>query len=89
MLKDGRWVMVYNDTEEGRHSLALALSDDEGTTWKWKRNLEKAKMGKGSFAYPSMIQTRDGLLHLTYSFNENDRKTIKHVALEIDWIFGK
>lgn len=85
-LKDGRWMMVYNDTEDGRHSLALAISDDEGETWKWKKNLERSEKGRGSYAYPSLIQTGDGLLHLTYSFNENDKKTIKYVVLNVDWI---
>ena len=85
-LKDGRWIMVYNDTEDGRHSLALALSDDEGNTWKWKRNLELAEPGLQSFAYPSIIQTDDGKIHVTYSYKENNKSTIKHVALNADWI---
>jgi len=88
-LKDGRCVMIFNDTEEGRHSLALAVSDDEGDTWKWQRHLEQSVDGKGAYAYPALIQTRDGLLHLTYSFHEQNGKTIKHVALEPDWILGK
>ena len=29
-LRDGRWVLVYNDSETNRHTLALAMSDDEG-----------------------------------------------------------
>ena len=32
-LRDGRWALIYNDTERGRHRLAVALSDDEGKTW--------------------------------------------------------
>jgi predicted neuraminidase len=84
-LKDGRWVMVFNDTEDGRHSLALAMSDDEGKTWKWKRNLERAEKGQGGFAYPSMIQARDGRIHITFTHNLKG-KSIKHVALDPDWI---
>jgi predicted neuraminidase len=85
-LKDGRWVMVFNDTEEGRHSLALAMSDDEGQSWKWKRHLELADKGKGGFAYPSMIQTRDGRIHITFTHNIDEHKSIKHVALDPEWI---
>ena len=33
VLKSGRWALVYNDLERGRHSLAVSLSDDEGRTW--------------------------------------------------------
>jgi len=85
-LNDGRWVMVFNDTEEGRHRLSLAMSDDEGKTWKWKRALEEAEKGKGSYAYPSMIQARDGRIHITYSHNVDERKSIKHTALDPEWI---
>jgi predicted neuraminidase len=82
-IKDGRWVMIFNDTEDGRHQLALALSDDEGMTWKWKRYLEK---GEGSYAYPSIIQAKDEKLHATYSYHLKTGRTIKHVNLDVDWI---
>ena len=85
-LKDGRWVMVFNDTEDGRHSFALAMSDDEGQSWKWKRKLEAVEKGKGGFAYPSMIQTRDGRIHITFTHNISEKKSIKHVSLDPDWI---
>src|SRR5262249_31705740 len=32
-------VKISNDTERGRNSLAVAVSDDEGLTWKWKRRV--------------------------------------------------
>ncbi|MBI5094634.1 MAG: exo-alpha-sialidase [Candidatus Hydrogenedentes bacterium] len=85
-LKDGRWVMVFNDTEDGRHSLAISMSDDEGQSWKWKRHLELAEKGKGGFAYPSMIQARDRRIHITYTHNISEHKSIKHVALDPEWI---
>jgi predicted neuraminidase len=93
-LRDGTWVMVYNDTERGRHSLAVALSEDEGATWKWKRHLEldRRPQGAGSFHYPSLIQARDGTLHVTYSYFLNHlpasepRKTIKHARFDVAWI---
>ena len=85
-LKDGRWLMVFNDTENGRHSLALSMSDDEGQTWKWKRHIELATDRSGSFAYPSMIQSRDGRVHITYSYNSKEQKSIKHVALDPEWV---
>ena len=39
-LRDGLWVLICNDTERDRHSLLVAISDDEGNTWKWRRHLE-------------------------------------------------
>lgn len=86
MLEDGRWVIAYNDTEEGRHRLALSCSDDEGRSWKWKRLLEKGLPGKTGFDYPSIIQTRDRLIHLTYSFTQPTGRAIKHVSFHPEWI---
>jgi predicted neuraminidase len=85
-LRDGRWVMIYNDSETGRHTLALTMSDDEGRSWKWKRHLESAPGGR--FHYPSIIQTRDGRVHMTYTFQPgvDTGKSIKHVSLDPDWI---
>jgi predicted neuraminidase len=85
-LQDGRWVMVYNDTEHGRHSLAAALSDDEGKTWKWKRHIGRSNNRDKSFAYPSLIQAKDGTLHLTYSYNERGQAAIRHCTFSADWI---
>lgn len=82
-LKDGRWVMVYNDLEKGRNSLAVALSDDEGATWKWKRNLDK---GEGQYHYPSVIQAKDGSIHATYSIFEKAGKSIKHAQFNTEWV---
>jgi predicted neuraminidase len=86
VLKDGCWVMVYNDTEHGRHSLAAALSDDEGRAWKWKRHIGRSENREKSFGYPSLIQAKDGLLHLTYSFREKRGATIRHCSFDADWI---
>jgi predicted neuraminidase len=85
-LQDGRWVMVYNDTEHGRHRLAAALSDDEGKTWKPKRHIGKSDDRSKSFAYPSLIQAKDGMLHLTYSYREPAGATIRHCTFSPDWI---
>lgn len=85
-LKEGPWLMVYNDTEDGRHSLAVSLSDDEGQNWYLKRHIEKVAQGKGSFAYPSIFQAADGTIHLTYSHELNRKKAIKHVQFNLEWI---
>ena len=87
VLKDGRWVMAYNDVEKGRASLAISMSDDEGQSWKWKRNMQK---GEGQYHYPSLIQAADGNLHLTYSEFETHggqtAKAIRHVKFNAEWI---
>lgn len=85
-LDDGRWVMVYNDSEANRGNLAIACSDDEGRTWKWKRYLEDGAKRGESYGYPSVIQASDGNLHVTYTFDTPEGKAIKHVAFSPAWI---
>ena len=79
-LNDGSWALIHNDTEKGRHRLAVSLSDDEGRTWKWTRHLEDdssadSESRAGSYSYPSIIQARDGSLHATYSFRQKPSET--------------
>jgi predicted neuraminidase len=87
-LRNGHWVLAYNDTEEGRHSLAVSLSTDEGKTWSQTRHLERNDPNAGpTAAYPSIIQAADGALHVVYS----DRRpgigqTIKHVRFNESWL---
>ncbi|XOV94200.1 MAG: exo-alpha-sialidase [Bacteroidota bacterium] len=84
-LKSGKWLLVYNDFDDGRYSLAVTLSDDEGQSWKWKRNLEYIEGGQ--FAYPSVIQGKDGKIHITYSYHLSDHnKSIKYVSFPEQWI---
>jgi len=92
-LANGHWVLAYNDTEDGRHSLAVSLSTDEGRTWSHTRHLERDRRGAQATRshYPSIIQGRDGTLHAVYSYHHNDRggaphKTIKYAHFTEDWI---
>jgi predicted neuraminidase len=88
VLKDGRWAFLGNDISDGRYRLVLMLSEDEGETWKWKEYLENDdKYGGGSYSYPSLIQTGDGLLHMTYSSRTGEtEKSIKYVVVDADKI---
>ena len=74
-LKDGRALLVYNHTPKGRSPLNIAVSKD-GKTWDAPIALETEP---GEFSYPAVIQTSDGLVHTTYTWN---RKRIKHVVLD-------
>jgi predicted neuraminidase len=85
VLKDGKWVFAGNDINDGRYQLSLYISDNEGQTWKWKELIEYDTEKKGSFSYPSLIQTTDGLLNMSYSYSQGEgRKTIKHVVIDPD-----
>ena len=87
-LRNGHWIMVFNDIERGRFSLAAAISDDEGATWKWKRHLDGRPNAESrdQYHYPSVIQAADGAVHVTYSYYTPAGQTIKHVRFDEDWV---
>jgi len=83
-LADGRHLLVYNhsahraaEAKGNRYPLDVALSLD-GIDWKRVLSLETVPCASG-YAYPAVIQTRDGLVHIAYTW---DRKMIKHVVLD-------
>ncbi|MEZ5106587.1 MAG: sialidase family protein [Draconibacterium sp.] len=82
-LKDGRFVLIYNNLDPGetwgdRNILNLAVSDD-GIHWKAGVLLENDPDKDGEYSYPAVIQTSDGMIHITYTWN---RKTVKHVVVD-------
>jgi predicted neuraminidase len=81
-LRDGRYVMVYNDSTTKRTPLVLALSGD-GEHFQNFRTLES---GEGEFSYPAMIQDRDGNLDITYTWN---RRRIKFVRIPLSEIHAR
>ena len=76
-LKDGRQLVVYNHLTKDRNILNVAVSED-GKDWKAAALLENDLNGT-EFSYPAVIQTNDGLVHITYTWN---RKQIKHVVID-------
>lgn len=75
-LKDGSHLLIYNPVEKGRSPLALAHSKD-GKTWSSALVLEDEP--KMEFSYPAIIQTSDGLVHVTYTWK---RKLAKHAIIQ-------
>lgn len=80
-LKDGRHLLVYNHVDKAgiatgaRSPLNVAISKD-GKVWEAALVLENEK---GEFSYPAVIQTSDGLVHITYTWN---RKKVRHVVVD-------
>lgn len=74
-LKDGRHLLVYNPTSRGRTPLKVAVSTD-GLTWNDVAVLENSP---GEYSYPAIIETNDGLVHVTYTWK---RERIRHVVLD-------
>jgi len=81
-LEDGRQLLIYNHTNrneefpKARNMLNLAISKD-GINWEPVLTLEHQE---GEFSYPAIIQTDDGLIHMTYTYQ---RRTVKHVVVKM------
>lgn len=82
-LVDGRHLMVYNHTtgEAGkwggkRSQLNVAISND-GKEWKAAFLLENTP--NSEFSYPAVIQTKDGMVHITYTWL---RQKVKHLVVD-------
>lgn len=83
-LKDGRWIMIFNDSETQRNPLSVAVSADEGETWGLKVVLEPSDDIGRSFGYPSVIQARDGRVHMTYTHKGQGGNCIRHGVLDVE-----
>jgi predicted neuraminidase len=95
-LDNGHWVMAYNDTEQGRRSLAISISTDEGETWTYTRHLESESLNNGvevNASYPAIIQSQDGSIIVTYSYHYRNNpdgrdETIKYARFDETWIMA-
>lgn len=79
-LANGHLVTVFNDTETSRSPLSITRSLDEGRTWESPLKLEA---NYGEYSYPSLLQTDDGMIHVTYTFR---RYGVKHVQFNENWL---
>ncbi|MBM7123405.1 sialidase family protein [Dyella kyungheensis] len=81
-LADGRYLLVYNPTLpghqwwDGRGTLAVALSADG---LRWKRVLTLESQPGREYSYPAVIQSRDGLVHVLYTWQ---RTRMRHVVID-------
>ena len=74
-LRDGRHLLVYNNSTSGRSPLNVCISR-EGLEWEPALVLES---GRGEFSYPAVIQAGDNLVHITYTWK---RRSIRHVVVD-------
>jgi len=84
-LKDGRQLLVYNHVlpaaswvrgKGPRTPLNIAVSND-GIKWFAATVLEDSPISQ--YSYPSVIQTKDGMVHIVYTWR---RERIKHVVID-------
>ncbi len=80
-LAADKLLVAYNDSTGGRENLALAISMDQGATWR-RVALVESEAGC-EFSYPSLLAGREGKVHLAYTWK---RARIKHVAFNLAWL---
>ena len=83
-LKSGRLLLTGNPSP-GREALQLWLSADQGQTWQASRTVEAAADGAAEFTNPAFLLSRDGRIHLAYTWR---RQGIKHAVFSEAWLEG-
>lgn len=83
-LKSGRVLLAYNDTDQdARTPFDILQSTDDGATW---GDMKVIEQDWGEFSYPCIVQSTDGMVHLTYTYR---RFSIKHVTFDENWLVTK
>jgi len=89
LLAGGPLVLAFNNAEENREELSLALSGDFGNTWRVARNLEgespPPRAPVAEYSYPWVMQDSSGDVHVLYTWG---RSRIKHAVFNRAWLEG-
>jgi predicted neuraminidase len=80
-LQNGHLLLVYNDNMNERTPLTVAISTDNDKTYPHQRNIRD---GDNTFAYPYVMQSRDGKIHIVYT--TDDRTVVMHAVFDEDAI---
>ena len=81
-LRDGGYALICNDwpiepdKEKGARTPLSILRSDDGEHWHHWITLEDSPISQ--YSYPSIIQSRDGHIHVVYTWR---RQRVKHVEL--------
>ena len=104
-LHSGALAIIYNDVAfcdkpgetlwpDQRCPVAIAISEDGGRTWPWRRIVEHGEgfigpwndVNNGRYEYPILMQSADGHLHAAYAWGRRTR--IKYLCVDEAWVRG-
>nr|MDO8087964.1 sialidase family protein [Candidatus Sigynarchaeum springense] len=106
-LRSGNLAVIYNHApvpDEGhgfeRNPLSIAISDDDGKSWKWRRNIMEARGDDVHVrigGYPTMAQGADGTIHATWTYSyigeamgqKVSFSDIKYTSFSEEWVKQK
>jgi predicted neuraminidase len=90
LLADGPLLLVFNNAEENREDLSLAVSTDFGNKWRIAHRFEgdsrSAQAPVPEYSYPWIMQDRAGDVHVLYTWG---RSRIQHVRFNRAWLEGR
>ena len=92
-LNNGHFLMVYNHVKASesayqdrkRTPLNIAVSDD-GVNWDASVILEDSPIGE--YSYPSVIQSKDGMVHIVYTWRREKIKYVKIDPVQLNRVTG-
>lgn len=80
-LASGKTLLAFNDSTNGRENMRLAISRDQGSSWKRIGSTDEEPGSE--FSYPFLIQDHGGFIRLAYTWK---RKSVKLVSFNEAWI---
>jgi len=84
-----RLLLAFNNDPEKRNDMTLASSLDQGKNWQITQTLEQNKDSltnkNRQYSYPWLLQTKNGNIHLLYSWHQSH---IKHSVFNTTWLNG-
>lgn len=84
-LASGRVLLVYNSHPKNRTNMTIALSEDDGATWKYRKTIASHQF----ITYPD-AQEKDGVIYRTYDYKRiGEREILFAKFTEDDIINGK
>mmetsp|Transcript_37344 Transcript_37344/g.95466 ORF Transcript_37344/g.95466 Transcript_37344/m.95466 type:complete len:324 (+) Transcript_37344:562-1533(+) len=79
---------IYRDSKQ--YPVSVGLSFDGGRTWPYVRDLQEQFDIRLEFSYPSVVQTSDGSIHITYTWSHTRRRVaVRYMRITEDWIKGR
>ncbi len=86
-LSDGQLLLAFNNHEDEREDMTLATSGNQAKSWEIKKVIEKDHLEEPDnakqFAYPWLLQTKNGNIHLLYTWHKSH---IKHQIFNRQWL---
>lgn len=80
-------LLAFNNDEQEREDMTLASSDDNGKTWQVRKIIEQNRLeipdNARQFSYPWLLQTKNGNIHLLYTWHKSH---IKHIVFNLSWL---